>query len=97
MRGRSSQPQANRPLPPVQLKVCFNWTEAMRPTSNSRANPPNEVSVRRSNGGWPDHFRKPTPGYLLKYKYYMGLSRLLISVSIDGYSTFRATRFSEPV
>ena len=28
-----------------------------------------------------------SPGYLLKYKYYMGLSRLLVSVSIDDYST----------
>ena len=33
-------------------------------SSDSRANPPNEVSVRRSNGGWPDHF-SPKGGFLL--------------------------------
>ena len=37
-----------------------------------------------------------SPVYLLKYKYYMGLSRLLVSVSIDDYETWRVTRFSGP-
>ena len=38
-----------------------------------------------------------SPVCWLKYKYYMGRPRLLVSVSIDDYSTYRATRFSEPV
>ena len=32
-----------------------------------------------------------------KYKYYMGLSRLLVSGSIDDYATYRATRFADPI
>ena len=32
---------------------------------------------------------------MLKYKYYMGRPRLLVSVSIDDYSTWRAVRFQE--